>query len=33
VTLESIRKAQSVWGRAPEYPGGALYFCWTVAPA
>jgi hypothetical protein len=33
VTLESIRKAQSVWDRAPEYPGAALYFCLTVAPA
>jgi hypothetical protein len=33
VTLESIRKAQSVWDRAPEYPGAALYFCLTVASA
>jgi hypothetical protein len=33
VTLESIRKAQSVWERAPEYPGASLYFCLTVAPA
>jgi hypothetical protein len=33
VTLESIRKAQSVWDRTPEYPGAALYFCLTVAPA
>ncbi|HZI40927.1 MAG TPA: hypothetical protein VFD67_04470 [Gemmatimonadaceae bacterium] len=33
VTLESIRKAQSVWDRAPEYPGAALYFCLIVAPA
>jgi len=33
VTLESIRKAQEVWDRAPEYPGAALYFCLTVAPA
>ena len=33
VTLESIRKAQSIWDRAPEYPGAILYFCLTVAPA
>ena len=33
VTLESIRKAQTVWDRAPEYPGATLYFCLTVAPA
>jgi len=33
VALESIRKAQSVWYRAPEYPGAALYFCLTVASA
>ena len=33
VTLDSIRKAQSVWDRAPEYPGAALYFCLTVASA
>jgi hypothetical protein len=33
VTLESIRKAQSAWDRAPEYPGASLYFCLTVAPA
>lgn len=33
VTLESIRKAQSVWDRAPEYPDALLYFCLTVAPA
>ena len=33
VTLESIRKAQSIWDRTPEYPGAALYFCLTVAPA
>ena len=33
VTLENIRKAQSVWDRAPEYPGASLYFCLTVAPA
>jgi hypothetical protein len=33
VTLDSIRKAQSVWDRAPEYPDAALYFYLTVAPA
>lgn len=33
VTLENIRKAQSVWDRAPEYPGAQLYFCLMVAPA
>ena len=33
VTLDSIRKAQQVWDRAPEYPGATLYFCLTVAPA
>jgi hypothetical protein len=33
VTLENIRKAQSVWERAPEYPGALLYFRLTVAPA
>ena len=33
VTLESIRKAQAAWDRTPEYPGAALYFCLTVAPA
>ena len=33
VTRENIRKAQEVWDRAPEYPGAALYFCLTVAPA
>jgi hypothetical protein len=32
-TLEHIRKAQETWDRAPEYPGAALYFCLTVAPA
>ena len=32
VTLESIRKAQAVWDRSPEYPGASLYFCLTVAP-
>lgn len=33
VTLENIRKAQATWDRSPEYPGAALYFCLTVAPA
>jgi len=33
VTLDNIRKAQSVWDRSPEYPGAQLYFCLTVAPA
>jgi len=33
VTLDSIRKAQSVWDRAPEYPGASLYYSLTVAPA
>lgn len=33
VTLENIRKAQETWDRSPEYPGAALYFCLTVAPA
>jgi hypothetical protein len=33
VALEHIRKAQETWDRAPEYPGAALYFCLTVAPA
>ena len=33
VTLENIRKAQSIWDRSPEYPGAELYFCLTVAPA
>jgi hypothetical protein len=33
VTLENIRKAQTTWDRAPEYPGASLYFCLTVAPA
>jgi hypothetical protein len=33
VTLESIRRAQATWDRSPEYPGAALYFCLTVAPA
>jgi hypothetical protein len=33
VTLDSIRKAQSVWDRSPEYPGASLYYCLTVAPA
>lgn len=32
-TLEHIRKAQETWDRTPEYPGAALYFCLTVAPA
>jgi hypothetical protein len=33
VTLESIRKAQAMWDRDPEYRGALLYFCLTVAPA
>ena len=33
VALEHIRKAQETWDRTPEYPGAALYFCLTVAPA
>jgi hypothetical protein len=33
VTLESIRKAQAIWDRAPEYPGASLYFRLTVTPA
>ena len=33
VALESIRKTQQAWDRSPEYPGAALYFCLTVAPA
>ena len=33
VTVDSIRKAQSVWDRSPEYPGASLYYCLTVAPA
>ena len=33
VTLESIRKAQETWSRAPEYPGATLYFGLVVAPA
>lgn len=33
VAVEHIRKAQETWDRSPEYPGAALYFCLTVAPA
>ena len=33
LVLENIRKTQKAWERAPEYPGAAIYFCLTVAPA
>jgi hypothetical protein len=33
VALENMRKSQETWDRSPEYPGAALYFCLTVAPA
>lgn len=33
VAVDSIRRAQSVWDRSPEYPGASLYYCLTVAQA